>query len=556
MEAIAFRLKPFGRGWLSPPFFLLLRLWVSAVARLPLIGGAYSARWVGSNAQRAINLYPENNPKGISPVPMTHYQRPGLAPLGEQNSSGDFNSDFNSDFLIQISNVPIGLGRGVYTASNGAGYCVIGQGVYSISTNWSLTLLGTLLVTGSGMVSMIDNGTTLLLVDGSVYGYTIVLATNIFALYSDPSGTFTGCTRVDIIDGFIVGNLVGTNIFFSTLNNSITIDPTYVAAKNNYPGNIVTLGVSRRQLLLLGNFKSEIWYDAGNPLFPFAELPGASIEHGCTAPYSWATEDINAYWLGQDLQGAGIVFKQTGYTTNRISNHALENAILTMIKTVGISDAVGYTYQQGGHVFYGLTFPAGNQTWVYDVSIGDPNLAWHQRCWTDGDGNLNRDRIITTANLNGLNVGQDWQYGTLYMLDRDTYTDTVQGVVGNISCIRTFPHILAGMGANPQNPGNGMVEAEGKRVKFNNFIADIEVGDVPLDDSGIASQVFLRVSLDRGKSFGNPVPMSLGTPGQYLTEPKWQVLGIGRDVVFELSYSAVGSVALNGAWVDVHVLNS
>ena len=532
---------------------------MSAVARLPLIGGAYSARWVGANAQRAINLYPENNPKGISPVPMTHYQRPGLVPLGSTNQGGDFSSDFSSDFSQGNSNYSfLSVGRGIYSASNGAGYCVIGQNVFYISPSWNLTHIGTLIVNGTNMVSMIDNGTNILLVDGSIYGYTINLATNTFAQYVDSTGTFVGSTRVDIIDGFIVGNILGTNLFFSTLNNVLTIDPTYVAAKNNYPGPIVTMGVSRRQILLLGNFKSEIWYDAGNQLFPFAELPGASIEHGCVATYSWATEDINAYWLGQDLQGAGIVFKQTGYNTLRVSNHALENAILTMIKTVGISDAVGYTYQQGGHVFYGLTFPAANQTWVYDASVGDPNLAWHQRCWTDNNGNLNRDRVISVANLYGVNVGQDWQYGTLYKLDRDTYTDTVNGVTGSISCIRTFPHILAGIGANPQNPvlGNALIETEGKRVKFNNFIADIEVGDVPLDNSGGAGQVFLRVSLDRGKSFGEPVPMSLGNPGQFLTEPKWQVLGIGRDVVFELSYSAVGSVALNGAWVDVHVLNS
>ena len=541
-----------------PPLFLfLLRLWVSAVARLPLIGGAYSARWVGANAQRAINLYPENNPKSISPVPMTHYQRPGLVPLGPQNSVGDFNTDFNTDFSIGITYGPLqGVGRGIYTASNGVGYCVVGQGVYKINTDWTLTLLGSLLIYNTNMISMIDNGTNILLVDGSQYGYTINLSTNAFAKYVDSTGTFVGSNRVDILDGFIVGNIINTNSYFSTLNNVLTIDATYVAAKNNYPGNIITLGVNRRQLLLLGNFKSELWYDAGNAGFPFAELPGASIEHGCVATYSWATEDINAYWLGQDLQGAGIVFKQTGYNTLRVSNHALENAILTMIKTVGISDAVGYTYQQGGHVFYGLTFPAANQTWVYDASVGDPNLAWHQRCWTDNNGNLNRDRVISVANLYGVNVGQDWQYGTLYKLDRDTYTDTVNGVKGSISCIRTFPHILAGIGANPQNPGNALTEAEGKRVKFNNFIADIEVGDVPLDDSGGAGQVFLRVSLDRGKSFGEPVPMSLGNPGQFLTEPKWQVLGIGRDVIFELSYSAIGSVALNGAWVDVHVLNS
>ncbi len=50
------------------------------MARLPLLGGAYTARSVIANAQKCINLYPEKN-QSDSPVPLTHYQRPGFDPI-------------------------------------------------------------------------------------------------------------------------------------------------------------------------------------------------------------------------------------------------------------------------------------------------------------------------------------------------------------------------------------------------------------------------------------------------------------------------------------------
>lgn len=494
--------------------------------RLPLIGGSYAARSVIANAQRCINLFPESN-REDSTTPLTHYQRPGLVPW---------------------ANGPVAPVRGLYQASNGNGYAVIGQNVYAITAGWGLTLLGQLVVPKGTPVSFIDNGVDILLVDSSAIGYTIHLADNAFAQFADPSGLFAGARRVDIIDGFVLWNMLDSPSFGSTLDNVLTIDPTYSAAKNTYPDGLESLIVNQHEIFLMGRLKSEIWYNAGGETFPFAQLPGAYIEHGIVAPYSLASMDIGVYWLGQSLQGQGVVFRQRRYDTKRISNHALEVAIRQMAKTSAITDAIGYTYQQDGHSFYVLSFPSGNQTWVFDEAIGEPTLGWHQRCWTSGDGALQRDRTNCHAFINGKNVVGDWQNGTLYWLDLDTYSDTVGGVARPISCIRTFPHI-------GQTPGPaGPIPVDGDRLRVKQVQADIEVGNAALDSNGNPASIGLRWSTDRGKTFGETLLESNGTPGQYLTSPQWRIIDIARDPVFELSYAIDGPAALNGLWIDVEAL--
>jgi hypothetical protein len=69
-------------------------------------------------------------------------------------------------------------------------------------------------------------------------------------------------------------------------------------------------------------------------------------------------------------------------------------------------------------------------------------------------------------------------------------------------------------------------------------------------------QVSLRISYDKGRTFGNAVPQSVGAQGEYLVAPSWRRLGLGRDVVFQLEWSFAGETALNGAFVDLEELNT
>jgi hypothetical protein len=65
------------------------------------------------------------------------------------------------------------------------------------------------------------------------------------------------------------------------------------------------------------------------------------------------------------------------------------------------------------------------------------------------------------------------------------------------------------------------------------------------------NEVALRVSYNKGVSFGVPMIQTLGEPGQYRVNVSFRRLGIGRDVVFELSWSTSGYTSLTGAFISV-----
>lgn len=481
-------------------------------------------------------MFPEKNPKE-SPVPLTHYQRPGLKPLAVPRAPGP--------------------GRNIWAASNGDGYAVIGAGVYYVGPDWSLTLVGQVTAGLNTPCSLIDNGIEVMVADGSENGWRFDLATHAAGTWtplSDPS--WTGALRLDYIDTFIIWGIPGTKNFRSTLSNQIEpMDPTYIAAKTAWPDPLQAMIVNRHEMLLIGRVKSERWFNAGDPAFPFEQLPGTYTEHGTVAPYSVCSADVAVYWVGLDLQGQGVVFRQRGYECERISNHALEVAIRKMYDAGSIADAIAWTYQQDGHVFLALQFPSGDQSWYYDEAVGDPETAWHQRAWCDpSSGQLHRERNNGYASLYGKQVTIDWQNGTIYALDLNTYTDTVNAglgpVQGPVQFIRTFPHLMSG-----KDPASGQVVlANGKEVRHERFLLDIEVGRLPAGFDG-GSQigkplVSLRWSDTRGASWGQEVLQTTGVEGAYETRPEWTGLGNAMDRVYEVAYSYAGAAALNGAWVE------
>lgn len=68
----------------------------------------------------------------------------------------------------------------------------------------------------------------------------------------------------------------------------------------------------------------------------------------------------------------------------------------------------------------------------------------------------------------------------------------------------------------------------------------------PVDD-----KVLLAVSRDRGYSFDDERAHTLGQPGQRTAVVQFRRLGMGRDAVFRLRWSAPYRTALQGAFIDV-----
>lgn len=464
--------------------------------KVALTTGAYEARSLIADCQRCVNLYPENNPSD-SPFPTTHYPTAGIRLLATAGTSAY---------------------RCLYAASNGALYAVVGNTVYQISKTWEFTSVGTI-GTSLGPVSMADNTQTIVLVDGTSAGYTIDLASNGFAAIADAA--FYGGDRVDFVDGFLVLNRPGTNQWYCSGPFAVTWDPLDFAAKTGATDPLSTLIVTKRYVYLMGEQTTEVWYDAGNQDFTFGRVPGVFIQHGIAAKASVAAMDGSVYWLSQDPQGHAVVMRSSNFDGLRISTHAMEIEFQGYSR---IDDALGYTYQMGGHFFYVLTFPTADKTWVFDLSTNQ----WHEWLWTDEQGQFRRHRGACFVFWNNMWLVGDRDNGNLYALDSDLTTDND----GPIVRLRSFPHLVG----------------EGNRIMYREFIADMQVGQADTDDD---PKLSLRWSDTRGASWGNAIQSGMGAKGQYLRSIQFQRLGYARDRVFELSWSTTNKTALNGAFVQV-----
>lgn len=323
----------------------------------PFFGGTYASLSPNMADDRCMNLYPEVVESKLGKTIGGFYSTPGQRLLLALSNGGEGSVS--------------GPMRGSRACSNGQLVAVFGNQVVQISINDVVVPIG-LLNTASGPVSIIDNGTQYAVFDNfqgwSFSGGTFALITTI--------PNFPGIAAVQ--DGFGVVGILGTNQFYqSNLNDLTTWNPLNFSSADAEPSSIQSIVTLYRQLWIVKQKTIEIWNNEGLNGFVFGRMEGAYINVGSSAPYSVATNEDHVFWLGLSTEGSLQVYINNGYSEQRISNHPLEYAISSYLQlsSIGIADAIGFCYTQAGHAFYVLTFPAGNASWVYDLTTG----LWHER---------------------------------------------------------------------------------------------------------------------------------------------------------------------------------
>lgn len=411
--------------------------------------------------------------------------------------------------LLTLGASPI---RGQFVASNGALYVCAGNKLYTISTSWVATSVGTINTSG-GPVSMADNGIDLVLVDGSNGWYT-ALGSSSLTQITDPN-YLGNATQVRYQDGVFIFNIPGTNQFFVSDQLAVTFSG-YFDSKATSPDSLIGTLSDHRNLWLFGSSTTEVWFDAGNPppSTPFSLIQGGYVEAGCAA---WATIkklDNTVFMLGRDPRGAGIVYAITGFQFQRISTFAVEYAISTY---GDISGSTAWTYQDGGHQFYCINFKnasnqsVANTTWCYDLMTG----LWHERVSTS-NGAFNRHIVECHSFFNNVHVVGDYSSGNLYQLASTIYSDN-----GNPrTCQRIFPHTSSNL----------------DRVYHSQFQIDFEAG-VGLDGSGQGTDpmAMLQWSNDSGHTWSNEHWTSIGEIGETKQRAVWRRLGQARDRVYKVT---------------------
>jgi hypothetical protein len=392
----------------------------------------------------------------------------------------------------------------------------VGSPNYQFICGATLTDNGGAIAAGTTIVGVSYNLDTLTLstpATKTVASDTLTAALPAFQHITDPA--FLGANHVAFIEGWLIFNQPGTRTFYTNapVPYTVTFAGAFYALKDSSSDNLITLYENNRELWLIGERTAEVWYNAGGANFAFSRLPGVGPQIGCSAQASLTRMGTALVWLGQNEQGQNMVVCTNQYSWERISTHGIEHAISGYNV---ISDAIGYAYEEEGHMFYVLTFPTADATWVFDAT----SKMWHQRAsWDSVAGVYHRHRSNCFMSMQDLRLVGDYQTGQVHQMSRQYYTDA--GAV--IRCQRRTPHVWS-------RENRARVFMSALQIEFTPGVG-LQTGQ------GSDPQAMLRWSNDGGFSWSNEHWSSVGKTGMTKNRVSWRRLGRARDRVFELNYS-------------------
>jgi hypothetical protein len=373
--------------------------------------------------------------------------------------------------------------------------------------------------TGTGVI--VDDGTPCSISSSGTVGHQLLIVSgNQAAVFDLDTNALAVVKRGATMGGYIGGYFVildasESKLWVSELLDGFTWDPTQYAERLAAGDTWLAMAVTFNEVWLFGSQTTEVWVPTGDADTRFAPYTSVFIEQGIIAPGSLARINSTLMWLGQNKEGAGIVWRTNGYTPVQVSTRGIEKALE---RFAVLADARAFSYTQQGHSFYVLTFPSDDDTWVYDTLTNE----WHQRGeWDENQGQFLAYRAqCHTFAFGGLGFGihlvGDRESGVIASLNL-LETEEMDGV-RRIRRVRRSPHV-----AN-----------EAHRIFFSNFVLDLEVGLGISSGQGSNPAVMLRYSNDGGKSWSAERWRTAGRQGAWKQRVIWNRCGSGRDRVWEL----------------------
>ena len=480
------------------------------------IGPAYTLNSVNVDAQRAVNIYPEIIQSSTGKGGQVAYYK---------STAG----------LDEIADVGAGPIRLVHYDQSGRCFVVSGNTLYKItySAGWVVSAsLGTF-ATSTGVIKAASSkfGTTdsrTLFVDGTSMHYYEYSGSDTFGLLT-AFGFNAVDTATDItwVDGYFIVNEADTGTFHVSDLEFPNFDALSFASSEGDIDNIVGIIANRRDVWIFNERSTEVYVNTGNADFPFERIQGGLIETGCVSMGSIAKIKGAVFFLSRNEFGHGIVNIINGLTPQKISTHAIEQAISSY---ADISTSRAFTYQENGHNFYVLNF--AEATWCYDIDTG----LWHERAYTNA-GTLERHRADTHAFFpsQGVHILGDYVNGKVFIYNDSTYTDNGDA----ITRLRTAPHM----------------SLENIRLFCHRLWLDMETGVGLATGQGSDPQIMLDYSDDGGHTWSDESWTSAGGQtggiGEYKTRVFWNRLGRFRDRIFRFKITDPVSVTFIGAYIEV-----
>lgn len=477
----------------------------------PIANGFYQDEVRPISSQQCVNLIPQ-------------------FPQAESLSAGQLRSPAGIDELLQGTSR---ASRGQHVVK-GVPFYVSGNALYRIEITGDLedldgTAVSLGFISGSGNVSMADNGTQLcIVVPGSTaYIYTdagglVIISDSDFVTTLGPS------EQVVFIDTYFVhfnnNSAASTRpiFFISNINDGTAYDPLDFGTAEADPDNISGLHVTRNQLYVCGEETIEPFSNVGGVGFPFQSIRGGVVPKGVKAKFSLVEYDDSFVFIGGGRNELPSVWKFTGSSGQKISTASIDNLIqnLTDSQQKNIHTSV---YGEGGGFFLNIHLPDRTLTFDSLATVLSGGPKWHER----------KSRNKFGEEINWRADGFMVAFGGVLV------TDNQDGRIGVLN-----KNITTDYGDNPNRSFSLMpFSAESKRFVVRRIELTCESGVGVLNQP--EPKVTAYYSDDGGYKFGNGTDKGLGLEGEYKKRQIWRRQGQAKRFrVYRFDFSGPGRVTV------------
>jgi hypothetical protein len=476
------------------------------VVPLGLAGGAYTNLSSNVNAQTCINWYVVPAGPGAR-TKAALYPTPGTT-------------------LVQ--SVGAGPHRGAIE-HKGKTYFVSGAEFIEMDAGGNFTAISGVLPTTSGRVDMCSNGDfgdQVLVVDGAD-GYVFNGTTLAVIADSDFPANPTSCVY---LDGRAIVTFADSGVWYiSDLNDFTAWTATQFANAERDPDNLVRAFVNNRDLILFGDYTTEIGTNTGASPFPFEMYSNGLFDIGCAARFSVAKASNKVHWLSQDRRGKKQIQVSTGTDYKPLSTPAVDYQISTY---ESVSDAHAFTYAEYGMDFYQITFPTAGVTWVCNLTVFDvaPEFAWFQK-----KTGSSRHVASTYVYYNNTHYVGAWDSSNIYSMESGAYLDDTTAIT--------------------RERALGVVATDiNRRLRHYGIEFMFEAGTGLVSGQGSDPQIALDWSDDGGHVWSNARTMSLGEIGEYGKRMMEKHLGSARQRIYRIRASDPVKLVGSEAYLDVEEL--
>ena len=390
-------------------------------------------------------------------------------------------------------------------------YFVVGTALYGVDQFGVETNLG--VIPGTGRVSMVSDGTSVIIVNGTdtayFYNAGLTAVSLPFVAHS-----------VTMSDTYAIFASSGQRWFISNVGDTDAFDSLDFSLAQALPDDILTVISDHSEVMLCGTKSIQPAFNSGNVDFPFEYNVSGNIERGFYGRWAWAKDDNTIFFLGDDL----IVYRLQGYTPIRISDDDTETRLSKLRRehSTDLENAFAFTYTDHGHKFLQLTVP-NRLTLVYDVATQQ----WHtKKHWNYETHHAACYIQAYGKHLVGCLSGNICEMSSTYYDDEGIYLKRLR---------RT-----------------SVLSVDDRLINWKKLKIEFEFGTTPLlSGQGSDPKAVLRWSRNFGRTWSNERTPSLGVQGNYTAKAIERNLGKDRARIYEFYVTDPVPFFVTAAYVTI-----